>query len=114
MDDKRYSRREFLKRGVTLTGGSVALGAVGTAAAATPNSIVTENQLTGSPQTEWDLSDTGQYSGFGLTDPNTGQQPTVTNFIEGFADDISVNRGHACFVCQQQSPSSWRNLRTSR
>src|SRR3984893_8447612 len=93
MDDKRYSRREFLKRGVTLTGGSVALGAVGTAAAATPNSIVTENQLTGSPQTEWDLSDTGQYSGFGLTDPNTGQQPTVTNIIEGFADDISVNRG---------------------
>jgi hypothetical protein len=92
MDDKRYSRREFLKRGVTLTGGSVALGAAGTAAGATPNSIVLENQLIGTPQTQWDLSDTGQYSGFGLTDSN-GKQPVVTNFIEGFADNISVNRG---------------------
>ncbi len=92
MDDKRYSRREFLKRGVTLTGGSVALGAVGTASGATPNSIVTENQLTGTSQAQWDLSGAGQYSGFGL---GNGQTPLagVTNFIEGFADNMSVNHG---------------------
>jgi Domain of unknown function (DUF4082)/Cadherin-like domain len=93
MDKKQYSRREFLKRGVVLTGGSVALGAASSASAAGSNAIVVENQLAGSPQSEWDLSDTGQYSGFGLTDPITGQQPSVTNFIEGFADNISVNHG---------------------
>src|ERR1700747_1692275 len=39
------------------------------------NSIVQENQLQGNPDTEWDLSG-----------------PGATN-IEGFAVDISVNRG---------------------
>jgi hypothetical protein len=87
MDKRRYSRREFLKRGVTLTGSSVALGAVGTASASTANSVVTENQLTGSPQSQWDLSGEGQYSGFGLN------QSGVTNFIEGFVDNMSVNHG---------------------
>jgi Domain of unknown function (DUF4082)/Cadherin-like domain/Bacterial Ig domain len=87
MDKNDFSRREFLKRGLTLTGGSVALGAVATASGATPNSIVTENQLTGTPQSQWDLNDQGQYSGFGLN------QSGVTNFIEGFADNISVNIG---------------------
>src|SRR5271166_5784053 len=92
MDKNQFSRRQFLKRGLKLTGGSVALGAVGTASGATPNSIVTENQLTGTSQSQWDLgsgqnSGEGQYSGFGLG--TTG----VTNFIEGFADNISVNHG---------------------
>src|SRR5208282_2039286 len=87
MDKNKFSRRQFLKRGLTLTGGSVALGAVGTASGATPNSIVTENQLTGTSQSQWDLSGEGQYSGFGEW------QSGVTNFIEGFADDMSVNHG---------------------
>jgi N,N-dimethylformamidase beta subunit-like protein/uncharacterized protein DUF4082/Big-like domain-containing protein len=92
MDKKRFSRRGFLKRGMALTGGSVALGAVGTASAVTPNSIVTENQLPGAAQSQWDLGGTqgtgeGQYSGFGLG------QSGVTNYIEGFTDNISVNRG---------------------
>jgi Domain of unknown function (DUF4082)/Cadherin-like domain len=91
MDNKRYSRREFLKRGVSLTGGSVALGAVGTASGATPNSIVTENQLPGTSD-QWDLSGQGQYSGFGLGDGKT-PLPGVTNYIEGFADNMSVNHG---------------------
>src|SRR5271166_3645889 len=93
MEKKQFSRRQFLKRGLTLTGGSAALGAVGTASGATPNSIVSENQLTGTSQNLWDLSGEGQYSGFGLTDPTTGKQPLVTNFIEGFADNMSVNHG---------------------
>jgi Domain of unknown function (DUF4082)/Cadherin-like domain len=92
MKDKRYSRREFLKRGLTITGGGVTLGVASTASASTPNSIVTENQLAGTPQTTWDLSGVGQYSGFGLTSL-TGQQPVVNNFIEGFADGLSVNHG---------------------
>jgi Domain of unknown function (DUF4082)/Bacterial Ig domain len=46
------------------------------------NPIVLENQLTGNPDTEWDLSGTGQNSG-----------PGVINFIEGYATDISVNSG---------------------
>ena len=99
MDKEKYSRRGFLKKGAALTGGSVALGAVGTASAATPNSIVTENQLTGSPQSQWDLGGTqgtgeGQYSGFGLGSVfDTGPIAGITNFIEGFTDNISVNRG---------------------
>ncbi len=92
MDKNKFSRRQFLKRGLTLTGSSVALGAVGTASAATPNSIVTENQLTGTAQSQWDLGGAqgtgeGQYSGFGLGTSG------VTHFIEGFADDISVDHG---------------------
>src|SRR5438132_2932487 len=87
MEENEFSRREFLKRGLKLTGGSVALGAVGTASGATPNSIVSENQLTGTSQAQWDLSGQGQYSGFGLG------QSGVTNFIEGFADNMSVNHG---------------------
>src|ERR1700736_3135216 len=92
MDKKRFSRREFFKRGLTLTGGGAALAAVGTASGATPNSIVTENQLPGTSQNTWDVSGEGQYSGFGLGD---GQTPLagVTNFIEGFADNMSVNHG---------------------
>jgi Domain of unknown function (DUF4082)/Cadherin-like domain len=92
MDERKFSRRQFLKRGLTATGGGVVLGAVN-ANAATPNSIVTENQLTGTPQSQWDLSGQGQYSGFGLTDPATGKQPVVNNYIEGFADNMSVNHG---------------------
>jgi hypothetical protein len=46
------------------------------------NPIVVENQLSGNPGTEWDLSGTGQNSG-----------PGVKNFIEGYATDISVNSG---------------------
>jgi Domain of unknown function (DUF4082)/Cadherin-like domain/Bacterial Ig domain len=46
------------------------------------NSIVLENQKAGNPQSEWDLSGPGQYSGSG-----------VTHFIEGFAADLSVNKG---------------------
>src|ERR1700722_8475838 len=92
MGKDQFSRREFLKRSLTLTGGGVAFGAAGTASAATANSIVTENQLTGTPQATWDLSEDGQYSGFGL---GNGQTPLagVTNFIEGFADNMSVNHG---------------------
>ena len=99
MDKKPVSRRGFFKRGIALTGGSVALGAVQSASAATQNSIVTENQLPGAPQTQWDLGGSqgtgeGQYSGFGLgavfgSGPVTG----INNFIEGFADNISVNLG---------------------
>ena len=99
MDKKPVSRRGFFKRGIALTGGSVALGAVQSASAATQNSIVTENQLPGAPQTQWDLGGSqgtgeGQYSGFGLgavfgSGPVTG----INNFIEGFADNISVTLG---------------------
>ncbi|HEY6841462.1 MAG TPA: N,N-dimethylformamidase beta subunit family domain-containing protein, partial [Chthoniobacterales bacterium] len=92
MDKNEFSRRQFLKRGLTLTGSSVALGAVESASAATSNSIVTENKLTGTAQSQWDLSGEGQYSGFGL---GNGQTPLagVTNYIEGFADNMSVNHG---------------------
>jgi hypothetical protein len=94
MDKNRFSRREFLRRGLKLTGGSIAVGAVGSATAATPNSIVSENQLTGAPQTQWDLSGEGQYSGFGLGKAfGTGPVSGVTNYLEGFADNISVNHG---------------------
>src|SRR6202795_3646922 len=87
MAENQYSRRDFLKKGLKLTGGAAALGAVGNAVAAGSNSIVTENQLAGTPQSVWDINHRGQYSGFGLG------QTGVTHFIEGFADDISVNRG---------------------
>jgi len=87
MAKNKFSRREFLKRGLSLTGGSVALGAVGTASGGTPNSIVQENQQTGTSQDQWDLAGAGQYSGFGLG------KSGVTNFIEGFADNMSVNHG---------------------
>jgi Domain of unknown function (DUF4082)/Cadherin-like domain len=87
MDQNHFSRRQFLKRGISLTGGSVALGAIGTASGATTNSIVTENQLPGTAQDTWDLPAIAQYSGFGLG--KTG----VTHYIEGFADNISVNHG---------------------
>src|ERR1700736_2049121 len=92
MDENSYSRRQFLKRGVTLTGGSLALGAVGSASGATPNSIVQENQKTGTAQSQWDLgggqgNGEAQWSGFG------SGQSGVTNFIEGFTDNISVNHG---------------------
>jgi hypothetical protein len=86
MDENKFSRRQFLRRGLTLTGSGAVLGAIG-ATGATPNSIVLENQQTGTSQNVWDLSGQGQYSGFGLN------QSGVTNYIEGFADNISVNRG---------------------
>ena len=82
----------FSKEGLTLTGSSVALGAVESASAATSNSIVTENKLTGTAQSQWDLSGEGQYSGFGLGDGQT-PMPGVTNYLEGFADNMSVNHG---------------------
>jgi hypothetical protein len=87
MDDNRFSRRDFLKKGLKLTGGAAALTAAGDALAAGSNSIVTENALPGTPQSTWDLSTEGQYSGFGLG------KSGVTHYIEGFADNISVNRG---------------------
>jgi Domain of unknown function (DUF4082)/Cadherin-like domain len=92
MDKKRFTRREFFRRSLALTGGGVALGAVGNASAATLNTIVTENKLTGTAQASWDMSVEGQYSGFGLGD---GQTPLagVVNFLEGFTDNISVNHG---------------------
>jgi hypothetical protein len=94
MDENKFSRRGFLKRGLSLTGGSVALGTVGTASGATPNSIVTENQLLGTPQDQWDLGGAGQFSGFGLGSVfGAGPISGVTNFIEGFTDNISVNHG---------------------
>ena len=49
--------------------------AVPTAAAADPNPIVAENALQGNPASEWDVSGAGDAS------------------IQGFATDISVNRG---------------------
>jgi hypothetical protein len=92
MDKNHFSRREFLKRGIGLTGSAAALGAVGSASGATSNSIVIENNSSGTAQSQWDLSGEGQYSGFGL---GNGQTPKagVTNYIEGFADNISVNHG---------------------
>jgi hypothetical protein len=86
MDDNQFSRRDFFKKGLKLTGGAAALGAVGNAQAAGANSIVTENAKTGTPPNVWDISG-GQYSGFGLN--KTG----VIHYIEGFADNISVNSG---------------------
>jgi len=91
MAKNKFSRREFLKRGLTLTGGSVALGAVSTASGGSPNAIVVENQQTGT-QNQWDMSGEGQYSGFGLGNGQT-PQAGVTNYIEGFADQMSVNHG---------------------
>jgi hypothetical protein len=87
MENYKFSRRGFLKQSLSLTGGAAALGAVRTTSAATPNSIVTENQLTGTSQVQWDLSGEAQYSGFGLGTVG------VTNYIEGFTDNISVNHG---------------------
>jgi hypothetical protein len=88
MDDNKYSRRQFIKKGLAATGSGVVLGgAASNALAATQNSIVTENQLTGNAQVQWDLSDQGQFSGFGLG--KTG----VTHYLEGFTDNISVNHG---------------------
>src|ERR1700681_3490901 len=86
MDDNQFSRRDFFKKGLKLTGGAAALGAVGNAQAAGANSIVTENAKTGTPPNVWDISG-GQYSGFGLN--KTG----VIHYIEVFADNISVNSG---------------------
>ena len=68
-----------------MTGGAAALGAV-KALAAGSNSIVTENAFPARPK-HLGLSGQGQYSGFGLG--TTG----VTHYIEGFADNFSVNRG---------------------
>jgi hypothetical protein len=85
MGNDRFSRRDFLKKGV-LTTGAAALGTV-KAQAAGSNSITAENANAGTPQSVWDLSGVGQYSGFGLG--KTG----VTHYIEGFADNISVNCG---------------------
>jgi hypothetical protein len=100
MDENKYSRRQFLKRGLSVTGGSAALAAV-TARGGTQNSIVQENtQNQGTPQNQWDLgggqfTGQGQWSGFGLN------QSGVTHFLEGFADNISVNRG-------QQTPINFK------
>jgi hypothetical protein len=85
MGDNEFSRRDFLKKGL-LTTGAAALGAL-KAQAAGSNSITTENANSGTPQSVWDVGGVGQYSGFGLG--KTG----VTHYIEGFADNFSVNRG---------------------
>jgi hypothetical protein len=107
MDKKNFSRRQFLKRGLTLTGSGVALSAAGTASAAGTNSIVTENQNQGTSQNTWDLSGEGQYSGFGL---GNGQTPLagVTDFIEGFADNMSVNRGQTINFKINTNSTSYR------
>ena len=86
MGNDQFSRRDFLKKGIKLTGGAAAVGAAGKALAAGSNSITIENGLPGTPQGTWDLSGQGAYSGFGLG-------TTVTHYIEGFADNLSVNRG---------------------
>jgi hypothetical protein len=92
MDKNDFSRRQFLKRGVGLAGGAAALGTVGSASGATSNSIVIENNSSGTAQSLWDLSGEGQYSGFGLGNGQTAKAG-VTNFLEGFADNMSVNHG---------------------
>ena len=50
MGNDQFSRRDFLKKGIKLTGGAAALGAAGKALAAGSNSIATENALPGTPQ----------------------------------------------------------------
>ena len=92
MDKNDFSRRQFLKRGVGLAGGAAALGTVGSASGATSNSTVIENNSSGTAQSLWDLSGEGQYSGFGLGNGQTAKAG-VTNFLEGFADNMSVNHG---------------------
>ena len=87
MVNDQFSRRDFLKKSLKLTGGAAAVGTVSNALAAGGNSIVTENALPGTAPSVWDIGGPGQYSGFGLG------QTGVTHFIEGFADNISVNRG---------------------
>ena len=54
------------------------------------NSIVVENQQTGNPDTQWDLASGGS-----------------TN-IEGFATDISVNRGQTVSFKINTNSSNYR------
>ena len=65
----------------------VALG-VGSALAANP--IVTENQLPGTPQSQWDIANTGSTT------------------LQGFATDISVNHGSTINFKIQSATSNWR------
>src|ERR1700736_5502194 len=92
MDKNDFSRRQFLKRGVGLAGGAAALGTVGSASGATSNSTVIENNSSGTAQSLWDLSGEGQYSGFGLGNGQTAKAGVPT-YLEGFADNLSVNHG---------------------
>ncbi len=81
---KVVSRRGFLARGLAWAAGGVGLGVAGPAGAATSqeNAIVQENRRPANPTDRWDLLTKGQHSGAG-----------TAHFIEGFATDLSVNRG---------------------
>src|SRR5207302_6235224 len=54
------------------------------------NAIVTENQLAGTPQSQWDLSGPGSTT------------------LQGFATDISVNHGSTVNFKIQASTNRWR------
>jgi Domain of unknown function (DUF4082)/Bacterial Ig domain len=79
----RFSRRQFVK----LAGSGATLNVVTNASAATLTPIVAENALPGTASSEWDLNGAGQFSGFGL------HRIGVEHYLEGFAHNISVNRG---------------------
>jgi hypothetical protein len=101
MDENKFSRRRFLKHGLGVTGGSVLFGAAGVKGG-TLNSIVVENRQAGTSQDSWDLSGQGQYSGFGLS------KSGVTNYIEGYADNISVNHGQTVYFKINTDSKSYR------
>ena len=70
-------------------------GVVGGACAAPANAIVAENCLTGNPASEWDISGAG--------DPS----------IQGFATDISVNRGRRCRSRSTPTPRTTASTSTA-
>jgi hypothetical protein len=64
--------------------------ALGVSGALAQNAIVTENQLTGTPQSTWDLSGPGSTT------------------IEGFTDNISVNHGSTINFKVRTSTNNWK------
>src|ERR1700758_366225 len=54
------------------------------------NAIVAENQLPGTPQSQWDLSGPGSTT------------------LQGFTTDISVNHGSTVYFKIQSATSTWR------
>jgi hypothetical protein len=54
------------------------------------NAIVAENQLPGTPQSQWDLSGPGSTT------------------LQGFATDISVNHGSTVYFKIQSGTNNWR------
>ena len=63
---------------------------LGISSALAANPIVTENQLPGTPQSQWDLANTGSTT------------------LQGFATDISVNHGSTINFKIQSATSNWR------